>query len=376
VTRAQRLAGISLALGTAAVTAWFLTHYERGRERRVTGYLGAARDTSYHALRRLLEEYGAEVRVLGSVDELEPLPPERGTLFLPTRRDTLPAELTPRLRRWVEAGGHLIVVIWTLYEEGGDSDPLLDPLEVRQYFDEEIGERGEDERAPGLVKAAGAWMVVDFDPRYEISDAGIEAAGSVADAAGTHVLWYDLGAGRLSVFTDTVFWQNAALAAHDHGEFALRWFEPAPDREIWIADAETHLPLWRRFASRARAALLALGALLALALWRAAPRFGPLLPLPVRARRELGLHLDAAARHGWLWNRGELLAGVRGALGRELLRRRPALAAAGLDPLRALGDRLGLEPRSVERALDESPPGDAADFAERVRTLELLRKGL
>jgi hypothetical protein len=375
MTRAQRLAVISLALGIAAAIAWFLTHYERGRERRVTGYLGAARDSSYHALRRLLEEYGAHVRLLGSVDELEPLPPERGTLFLPTRRDTLPAELTPRLRRWVEGGGHLIVVIWTLYGEEGDSDALLDPLDVRQFFDEEVGEREDDERAP-VVKAAGAWMVLDFDPRYSMSDAGISAAGRVADAAGTHVLWYDLGAGRLSVFTDTLLWQNAALARHDHGEFALRWFEPAAGREIWIADAQRHLPLWRRLARRARPALLALGALLALALWRAAPRFGPLLPAPVRARRELGLHLDAAARHGWRWNRGELLAGVRGALGRELLRRRPALAASGLDPLRALGDRLGLEPRSVERALDETPPGDAADFAERVRTLELLRKGL
>jgi hypothetical protein len=383
-----------IALGLAAIvalgTAWFLTHYRRGKERRSTGYTGEASANPYHALRRLLEEYGAKVEILERVDRLESLPPVTGTLFLPTPRDTLPESLTPRLVEWVESGGHLIAVTWTLYEEDDGDDPLLDPLDLRQFFDPgETGDEARDgaedaeedarparEPGPVLVKAAGSWLLVEFDPRFSMSDAGVPASGRIADASGAHVLWYEMGRGRLSVFSDTVIWENGSIGLHDHGEFALRWFDPGARREVWILPSETHASLLDLLLRHGWPLALALAGFAALALWRAAPRFGPLAPPRPRARRELGEHLDAAARSGWRWNRGAaLLASVRASLRRELVRRRPDLAAAG-QGLRTWGERIGLEAQAIERALGDAPCSDAADFASRVRTLELLRKGL
>jgi len=381
-------------LGAVAAVAlaatWFGTHYRRGTERRIVGYTGEARANPFHALRRLLEAYGAEVQIVDRVDQLESLPPTEGTLFLPTQRDTLPESLTPRLLEWVESGGHLIVVTWTLYEAEDGGDPLLDPLDLRQFFDpreereqEAIGEGGEGRAepdrptGPSLVRASGAWMLLEFDPRYSMSDAGIPASGRVSDDSGTHVLWYELGEGRLSVFTDTVLWENGAIGQHDHGEFAVRWFDPRARPVVWILPDESHAGLVLLLMRHGWPLALTLAALASLALWRAAPRFGPLAPLAPRSRRELGEHLDAAARIDWHWQRGaSLLSSVRSSLVRELARRRPDLAAAGAGALRGLGERLGLDESAVADALGDSPCGDAAQFAARVRTLEMLRKGI
>jgi hypothetical protein len=389
-SRRWAILGLAAAIGLA--TAWFLTHYRRGTERRAIGYTGEARANPYHALRRLLEEYGAKVEILERVDGLESLPPVGGTLFLPTSRQTFPRSLTPRLREWVESGGHLIAVTWTLYEDEGAADPLLDPLDLRQFFEPDVpigdaaeGAEGGDtadppsepEPGPELVRAAGHWMLVEFDARFSMADAGVPASGRIADASGTHLLWYEIGKGRLSVFTDTLFWENGAIDANDHGEFALRWFDPGVRDEVWILPHESHPSLADLFLAHAWPVGLALAALGALALWRAAPRFGPLEPVPPRGRRELGEHLDAVARSGWRWSRGAaLLASVRASLVRERLRRRPELAAAGTLALHALGERLGLDAVAIERALGDTPCADPADFASRIRTLELLRKGL
>ncbi len=400
-----RVFGVTALLVLAGLgTWWFLQNFERGTLEIDTGYLGEARRNDYHAAARLLAELGARVRTVSEVRELRELP-DGGVIVLPGRRATLTPAIHARLREWVEAGGHLLVIIWLLHDaEDPDwlaADPLLSPLGVRQYMDPDAGddqcpepaatdgEDGDPSRdaaaaprcvpvlSPTRVEIGDRSLQVDFDARYDVSDAhGLPASWRVASHYGTHVLGYDLGDGRLSVLTDMEFLRNGEIGRLDHAEFSVRLLDLQRfDGPVWVVYAEEHPPLLALLVEAAWAPLAALGLLLALAVWRGAARFGPLIPAPARARRELREHLDASGRHAWRWARGRfLLASVRAATERDAARRDPAWSRLSREVrLERLAARAGLEPEHAASALEHTPES-ATEFVDAVATLQTIRK--
>jgi hypothetical protein len=367
----------------------FLSFFERKTIEVFRGYSGEARSNAYYAAARLLDEMGvAEVRTIGEVRELVELPPPGGTLVIPTERTTLSDRLHQRLWDFAQGGGHLIVVTWQLWDdEQRKADPLLDPLGVRQFQAEEpqpeaceTEDDAEDCEAAvpsAEVELAGRVLSVQFDPRFSMQDASGTARWWIEDDFGTHLLSYQLGDGRLSVLTDALFMHNRSLADADHAEFVVRLFDQTRfDGPVWILYDEGHPSLWRLVWAHAWMVVVALAVLITAVLWRSASRFGPLTPLSPPIRRELGEHLEASARHAWRWNRGEtLLDGMRASLERDAVRRHPGWAHAPRERRRGwLADRSGVPMDAVARALDPKPPSDAADFLERVWSLEAIRR--
>jgi hypothetical protein len=123
--------------------------------------------------------------------------------------------------------------------------------------------------------------------------------------------------------------------------------------------------------------MIAAAILLALALWRILPRFGPILPRPEPARRQLLEHLRAAGR--FRWSRGareQLLTAAREQLERHIAIAAPRLAH--LPPSRRyseLSAQLGTDPETVAGAF-QSVPRNVRELVHITATLASIHAGL
>lgn len=386
--RGLLLGAVLLAL-CALLAVWFAQNFERRNERVRVGYQGEARYNYLLAAQRFLQRSGSSARSLGSLLQLTPLPPTSDTLVLPTSRLTLSPRLNAALRAWVQRGGELILVSWTLTvtEDAKtaappQSDPLLDPLGVRQY-ENELDDKDEDDTARVLARVTltgrAAPLHVGFEPGYRLEDDNNLAAWSVSDAYGTHVLHYRLGAGGITVLSDFDFMTNDGIAQHDNAAF-LAALVHADDHHgvVWLVYNDDMPALWRWLAEHAWPVLSALGVLLAAWMWHGMRRFGPLLPSPTLARRSLREHVRASGR--FLWRHGHaarLLHSERRAVQQRIERAQPAWSALSPDDLHAhLAALAGLPAEDIRAALQTVAPRREHEFTKIVHILETLRKAL
>ncbi len=420
------VAAIALAL---LLSGLFFACFERTTREEVVGASRAARANPYLALSRTLEGMGREVVLLDGPAGLDPLPPSYGTIFLPTRRTTVSSQRSEELLDWTRAGGHLVVVTWTLWDDPGRRpDPLLDPLDFRQRqvdwppLDEAENPQGEDEKTsldedevesldgardvapledpedapwldwepPGAAPpdiVAFAWhgaeapLHVEFDGRYVFDDVQGRAEWRGTGHAGDHLLGTRLGRGMLTALTDDLWLRNDRLGDADHAEMALRLAalddRPGP---AWIVVSETWPGLLAQARRYAAAPLLALLVLIAAWVWRASRRFGPILPPAAPERRRFLEHLDAAGRFHWRQGRGDvLLRASREAVERRMRHRHPGWARLPApEQVERLASLAELPIARVREALSAEPasPGDAAAFRDTLRTLERIRQAL
>jgi hypothetical protein len=117
--------------------------------------------------------------------------------------------------------------------------------------------------------------------------------------------------------------------------------------------------------------------LLAAWLWRIMPRFGPLIPDPLPARRRLLDHLRASGL--FHWNNGDvvrLTGAAREACMHKIGRTHPAIAALPVPQCAArLAQLTGLPENQVVLALS-GQPSDPPEFTALIRTLQALEAGL
>jgi hypothetical protein len=405
-----------LALLAALLAGLFFACFERSSEPVYTGLRGEAARNPYLAAETLLDALGLPVTRVARIAELDALPPVDATLILTGQRVRLSAERSAQLVDWVARGGHLVVQIWTLWDDPKRApDPILDPLGVRQYQrptssraeGEASGAEGEDAAEPPAGEASAAteagmnevaeWISepgaqplrLRFDPRYSLELEEHTASWRVADRAGTHGLSVPHGAGHITVWTDDRFLTNEAIDELDHAAATYRLVRLfGHGGATWIVRGNGEPPdLWARFWREAWPLAVALGALLGFHVWTHAPRFGPVQPDPPLERRELMEHVEAAgqflARH-----RGahSLVGAVRAALFRKLQTRHPQwtrLAPAAQAervaewtgiPLAEVASALAAEPARAPGAA--APELAATDFTFLVATLEAIRRKL
>ena len=112
-----------LALAAVLIVA-FVVHKVRWEEVDVEDEAhGKAASDPYYSLRHVIQGAGATFEVRTS---LEPLPPAGATLLLESDQWSIFPEREARLRAWVEAGGHLVLLRPHYY--GGDDDLHWVPL--------------------------------------------------------------------------------------------------------------------------------------------------------------------------------------------------------------------------------------------------------
>jgi hypothetical protein len=370
-----------------------------------TGYRGEAARNPYYAAQVLLTRMGMPAESFSHVGSLSALPPESSTLVIPTPRRAVDPETSRRLLDWVDRGGHLVLVTWQLWDDPKRTpDPILDELGIHQFMnrddDADDGAAPEAEpdepeaEAPDDDQPAPDWSEVDFpdrdaplrarfDPdfRIEVRD---DASESLIleigdDDTGSHWVTLRHGKGLVTALTDDGFMTTPKIGDLDHAELVYRMSRLGGHRgPVWFVYGDARPSalqlLWRHGWMVSVAAAL----LLAIWVWSASRRFGPLAGEPPAERRELMEHVRAAGRLEWKNGAASaLLAAAREAVLARLRERHPGLQS--LDPAeqaRALEKLSGLPRTRVADALASGGETDAARFAAKVAILEKLRRSL
>ena len=370
--------GLIIALLLAvcgAIGYWFYTNFEKERKEIEVGYHGAARVNSLLAAQRYFESFGVPTR---SVESLTEFPPASSTLIIPTARYEMGAGEAQRLRRWVETGGHLVVVPSAAFDEAYErADALLDPLgiQVREV---------EDPQSGGLVDVdwpdSGDFMTVHMDAyvRLDRTQAKNKILLELADEDGAYLVRLALGRGVVTVLADANFLTNQRIAHNDHAAYLWRVAQLGDQRPVWLVYSDSMPPLHRWLMQHAWTALIAGALLLLLWLWAASRRFGSVLaPEPLMRRRLLD-HVDATGRFLWRAGQGEqLMKGARQALYRALEIRHPAWAGiASQDLYQRLSALSGVPQEQIQIVLLYTHLGSEHEFTNVIQTLERIRKSL
>ncbi len=227
------------------------------------------------------------------------------------------------------------------------------------------------------ITLPGAAYALDLDAgRRKLISLPDAAAPLWGDEDSDTVRLYQEGKGRIVMLADD-FFNNEELRNHDHGELlmALAALHRSSNTVMIVKNLDAlpwHVLLWRHYSM----ALLALAAFLALLVWRALRRFGPLLPQPSLERRSLMEHIDASG--AWLWKapdgRQVLLDAARDDALSVIRRRTPALFRLPPQQLGAALARLcDLPEDQVEQALHQAAAPTPLHFTRQIRILQELR---
>jgi hypothetical protein len=365
----QSIWAIVALLAVAGGAIWFFDNFERVPDREWTGYQGEARRNSFLAAERLLHRMGLAVRHLKTPIELRELP-ANGTLILPARRNALAPAERGRLLEWVAAGGHLVVES----EPQRLPDPVLDSLGVRR---EPVKKSGQQRPTDVRLPHSPAALKVNLASGQSL--VAPEGAVQVQGANATHLVHLRVGRGRATVLNDFGFLRNPAIGSHDHAEFLwqLVRFQPGT-AAVFVFDNPQKLSLVQWLADHAWAALAAGGLLLAVWLWRIAPRFGPMAPDAEPARRRLLDHLRASGRFQWSAGGAATLAeAAREAALRRVARAQTDFAALTPTEQRArLAAQFDLPAEEAVRVLRPARDIQPAEFVAAMRVFQRIHERL
>ena len=421
--RNQTLTAVVVVALSAASAGLFFSCFERGSVSLYRGASPEAQRNPYLAWERLLAGMGHEVRVVESPADLDgDLPPVEGTLFYPAQRLSLGKERSERLLRWVAAGGHLWVVTWTIWDdEDRRSDPILDPLDVRQFMfadpadalfggapgedeviDPDLGEElGDEPEAWEAVVPpdgmASAWpnvlwdevdirfggggrkLEVFFDRNYWLEAPDVDIVLQLAGETGAHLVRVKHGNGIVTAVTDDYLLRNDGIGQADHAEVALRLLRRGEGPGVvWMLPVENWPGLLQLLGEYGWALLSAGGIWLLAWVWRSGRRFGPLIPEEPPVRRSLLEHVEATGRLLGRGRRDVLVEAAREAVFDELRARRPGwmrLPPAELDE--RLAHSAAVPGEEIARALrGHAAASGRAAFTRAIATLERIRHTL
>ncbi len=363
-----------LVLGSA-IGYWFYTNFETERKEIEIGFLGEARYNPTLAAQRYFQSFGLVAR---SEEGLTVLPSSNATLLIPSARYEMGGGEAARLKRWVEAGGHLVLVPSAAFdEEYQRADLFLDPLgiKVKPIDDPETG---------GLIDVewpgSNDFMTIKVDAyvRLDSSAHKTKLLLELSDDDGAYLVRIAVGKGVVTVLSDANFLTNYNLNKYDHAAYlwhVAQWDEKRP---VWLVFTDGMPPIHRWLLQHALTALISGSVLLLLWLWATSRRFGPLRAIIPLSRRRLLDHIAASGRFLWRAGQGEqLLKGVRRALYRALELRHPAWAGlSSQDLYQRLSELSGLSLEQVQGALLYTHHGSEHEFTQAIQTLERIRKSL
>jgi len=367
----NRVLAIVGALALVALgVVWFLSNYERVPYKERVGPSSAARLRPFLAAERFAERMGLQASEIRSLPELDALRPA-GVLLMPAQRQALESRRLRQILAWVERGGHLVAEAEFL----GVSDPLFDLLGVGRSRSDASGK-------PVVVEVDGRKLTASLADHLVLQPpAGARFELHAGRPESALLASYRRGKGMVTVVTSLGFARNNLIGSNDHAE--LFWDVLALTRApaLQVYHRPERLSLWRFLEEHAAEALGACLALLALWLWRIAPRFGPVAPDAPPARRRLLDHLRASGRYYWAHGlRAELVVAARDAALRRLARAQPDFAnAPDTEKVSRLASLISASHEEASRFLTVSGPLSGADFIKLAhdaqRTHAALEKG-
>jgi hypothetical protein len=240
--------------------------------------------------------YGAErlARALGaraSFDRLWVLPPTTGVIVISYWSWNRNAEHRAQLQRWVESGGRLVadgsIDNTKLSQWTGVSRRYLKDDAARRIKPKPNGCRDAEESGVSL------WTQ-ETPRRYELCGlfagsiliSSREPVWKLADEAGAQALRVGVGRGSVTFLNGVPFDTRTFLKGGHPALLVAATQLHAGDELHFVSDQNRPSLLALAWRVGAPVILLLLAAL-TFALWRAAPRFGPLMATPESARRSL-----------------------------------------------------------------------------------------
>jgi hypothetical protein len=387
----SRVWSIVAVVTLVALTAIFvLQNVETVVEKEPVPAGAEARRDRFLLAERTLTRLELPVERIGSLDTGTSLS-AKTLLVLPARRGAVSRTGLERLREFVERGGHLLVES----EPIQSSDPVFDafgieridypwPEDVDLFGDEAT--RFEDKAAGYAKDSPGLVRIEAFDggePLQVLMRGGeslhVEDPHWIAgDDEGIRVVQFARGDGLVTAVNDISFATNFEFARGDNAHFLWQLVRTQPQARRVLIYRGHEENLWQWLRRNASAVLLAGAALLALWLWRAMPRFGPLLPDAEPARRRLLDHLAASGR--FLWSRGlrHRLVDAAARHAREaVLRRYPHLRGVAAGELaNFIARRYGVAAATAARLVQPPATRNAHDLVDITRACATVQAEL
>ena len=351
-----------VAFGVLALLAlgviWFLSAFERVPARERVGPSGEARRNPYLAAERLAVRMGLATRELRSLPELDTLK-AGGALLVPSRRQALDPRRMREILSWVEGGGHLIAEA----EFIGVPDPLLDLAGVQ--------------RVAAAAPAKPVPVELSSGRKLTVNLYGAMTLQTDDGDKGRFVT-FDHGEGTVSALTGLHFARNGLIGTNDNAEFFWRLLELTPATELQVYLRPERLSLWGFLKEHAAPVLFATAALLALWLWRIAPRFGPVRPDDPPARRRLLDHLRASGRFYWSQGlRTRLVIAARDGALRRITRAQPDFAfATPAERAARLCALARIQPEEAQRFIGAGGELRGAEFIRIMHTAQRIHSAL
>lgn len=377
--------GLVLAclLGAGAFYAWHKAiPYDEVVDR---GPSPEARANAFLAAEYFLRERGLNVEHANSLERLSNLSPKGNSLLLLGERSNMTPRQVEQLLDWAKSGGHVLLVAEALWDEdtGKSGDLLLDRLNIHQTLSETFDQPASPrkKKAPDLTKlyvdneTAPAYF--SFDTDFNLTDPKHLAQFSANSAKASHLMQRDFGQGTVTVITDSDLWKTANIGKHDNA-WLLWYLNQGKDVTLLFnSEADNLLALLMRYFPEA---LVAIIALVALALWQAGMRQGPIQAPAPKARRQLQEHLKASA--DFLLRRGGqsmLLQALQRDIQRAARRRHPGFEHLETVEQWQVLERLTRQPfHVISQVLGPLPAKrlSSADFSLQVAQLQTLRNAL
>lgn len=343
---------------------------------------GDAATNPFYATQALLRALGATVEKRSS---LEVLPPPGARLLLDSQHWDLVPERAELLRDWVEAGGHLIIPPGLI-----DHSALEDwmPIAGRATGGYPVPSRGTSAK---LLRDWNCRTVTEIrHPPSTIADKGrlaYEVCGerspmmlgpakhqplplwSALGPAGVEAIRMQVGQGSVTVLGAWALLNNSNLTREGSALVVTAALQPHAGAVFWFVAEESRQAfvswLWRKAWPAGLLGLLAL----ALALWRAAPRFGPLALRAGTARRSMAEQVRGTGRFLHRHGAGVLHAAQVRALDEAAARTLSGINRADAPQrLAAIAQATAINPHTLALALDDR----ARHPAVMARDLELI----
>jgi hypothetical protein len=379
-----RIAKLGIAGLVIAVIAWMATQMRFEETEVPVPLRGEAARNPFYAAIALARELGGEASWEHAF--LDP-PTDSRVVVLSAWNWTLSSARRERIQRWVDAGGRLVVDASLVGDDEGFED--WSGIRVVVHDDEP------EEDSPG--EAAGEFLSRLMPRRCSLltgpdGEGTLEVCGlledrsltntrpvswSLLDGERAQVMRTAVGRGSVTVINGTPF-RHRALLDGQHAELLVQATQMRRgDALLFLTEAERAslvALLWRHGAP----AVLLLGAAIALALWRSAARFGPMIAALGRARRSLAEQIRGTGQFALRLGGGVALhAATARALRDAAVRRLPAYdQMANEDRVAALARASGLAADDLGPALDFSGSRSSHELRHAIAVLETARRRL
>ena len=394
-----RLIGVVATLIVVGFLAWLASNMSFQNMQVPVPLRGEAARNPFYAAIRLSDLLGAEA----SWERVFTEPPADAVIMASNWNWTLSRTRGERLQRWVEGGGRLIVddsVMVDIEEfETWSGIHQHEKEEVEEHSDEDEENTDEvetdDEEPSSSERHSIASRFFDADchalsedgsgRKLEVCDVNRtqylssehKILWALRDEDGIHALRVAVGRGSVTVINATPFRFRDFLIG-DHPRLFVTAAQLQRGDVIMFLTEQDHASLLRllwRFG--APAALLFLAGV-ALALWRASPRFGPRTAPTASARRSLAEQIRGTGQFALRFGAGAALhAAALRALRDAAIHRFPGYDhMSATEKVAALGKFGGLSPEQLGPAMETSGTRNSNQLRDAIAVLESTRRRL